>query len=185
MTSAEAPAPATIRTARPDDAPAIANAQVRSWQWAYRGLISDAYLAHFAAGEPERSDLTRGRIARPEPGYRWWVAERAGKVVGFATTGPSRDADAAQATGEVLALYLAPEATGMGIGRLLFAVIVADLRHQGYRAATLWVLEGNARARRFYEAAGWRGDGATREEQRPGATLAEVRYRVALASDAP
>jgi hypothetical protein len=33
----------------------------------------------------------------------------------------------------------------------------------GYTAATLWVIDGNRRARRFYAAAGWSVDGATKE----------------------
>ena len=43
--------------------------------------------------------------------------------------------------------------------------------------ATLWVLRGNARARRFYEHSGWQPDGAGRVEQRFNATLDEVRYQ--------
>jgi hypothetical protein len=42
------------------------------------------------------------------------------------------------------------------------------------------VLEINARARRFYEIAGWWADGTTKTEQRSGVELREVRYRVDL-----
>ena len=38
------------------------------------------------------------------------------------------------------------------------------------------MLQGNARARRFYERAGWRPDGALQEEELDGAVLREVRY---------
>jgi hypothetical protein len=41
----------------------------------------------------------------------------------------------------------------------------------------LWVLAGNARARRFYEIAGWVADGAERTSEVFGATVSEVRYR--------
>jgi len=46
-----------------------------------------------------------------------------------------------------------------------------------YREAVLWVLEGNARARSFYQAHGWWPDGAVKTEQRGEALLNEVRYR--------
>ncbi|HEU5369692.1 MAG TPA: GNAT family N-acetyltransferase, partial [Ktedonobacterales bacterium] len=88
--------------------------------------------------------------------------------------------DAPPLTGEVRAIYLAQAAAGKGIGRALFAHAVADLRARGYQRATLWVLESNARARRFYEVAGWRPDGARKTEERPGALLREVRYAIAL-----
>ena len=45
----------------------------------------------------------------------------------------------------------------MGIGRSLFAHVTNDLIEQGFDEATLWVLDCNARARRFYEAKILRG----------------------------
>jgi ribosomal protein S18 acetylase RimI-like enzyme len=184
VTSDPADPPPTVRAALPDDAAALADIHGRAWQWAYRGLLPNDFLARFAAAREERAVARRIHIEQPGPGTRWWVAERDGVVVGFACTGPSRDEDAARRTGEVLALYLAPEAVGWGIGRMLFAHAVDDLRRQGYRQATLWVLEGNARARRFYEAAGWQPDGAAKVEEGPGATFHEVRYRAAVGEDA-
>jgi RimJ/RimL family protein N-acetyltransferase len=43
--------------------------------------------------------------------------------------------------------------------------------------AVLWVLPGNRRARRFYEAAGWVADGAERSAEVQGVVVPEVRYR--------
>jgi GNAT superfamily N-acetyltransferase len=94
--------------------------------------------------------------------------------------GPSRDGDAAAGTGEVYAIYVDPSAVGTGIGQALLARAVSGMRERGYTAATLWVLDGNTRARRFYEAAGWRPDGAPQEGERGGAAQQEVRYRIAL-----
>jgi RimJ/RimL family protein N-acetyltransferase len=41
----------------------------------------------------------------------------------------------------------------------------------------LWVLPANARARRFYERAGWTCDGTERTVDALGLTVPEVRYR--------
>ena len=90
--------------------------------------------------------------------------------------GASRDPDATPDTAEVYAIYLDPDAIGRGVGRSLFAAAVDDIVAHGASAATLWVLDTNERARRFYAAADWHPDGATRTEERPGGTLHEVRY---------
>jgi ribosomal protein S18 acetylase RimI-like enzyme len=96
--------------------------------------------------------------------------------VGFADTGPSRDADAAPDTAELSTLYLDPQVVGTGVGRALLRHAMEDLRQRGYHAARLWVLESNVRARRFYEIAGWRSDGTTKTERRSSVELCEVRY---------
>jgi L-amino acid N-acyltransferase YncA len=170
----------TIRLATPADAAVLATIHVRSWQWAYQGLVPDAYLEHLGQTLSERIEARRTQLERLPPEYRYWVAEHAGQLVGFATTRPSEEDDAAPLTAEVLALYLDPDAVGRGIGRTLFAHAVADFQQRGYREATLWVLESNGRARRFYQAAGWTPDGARKSEERPGFFLHEVRYRIRL-----
>lgn len=47
----------------------------------------------------------------------------------------------------------------------------------GYRQATLWVLDSNWRARRFYHAGGWQADGTVKTDDTRGFPLTEVRYR--------
>ena len=59
------------------------------------------------------------------------------------------------------------------------------LAQAGYRQATLWVLESNERARRFYEAAGWWPDGKVKTDCSLGFPLAEIRYRHLLNRVAP
>jgi GNAT superfamily N-acetyltransferase len=171
----------TIRRAFEADSHAIASIHVRGWQWAYRGHLPDAFLDGLTATLVQRDSAWRDIVARSSAEgvvERIWVAEVAGRVVGFASTGPSRDADAEPGTAEVYIIYLDPGRVGTGVGRALFAHATEDLRRRGFQAATLWVLEANARARRFYEAAGWRADGADKIERRPGFALHEVRYRI-------
>ena len=167
----------TIRSAAVADAPAIANLHLDSWDASYRGLIADAYIDLLLSRRAERIERWQTILAGAEDAERTWVAVRDGEVVGFCGTGRGGDAGAAAGTGEVFALYLRPDVIGMGVGRALFAHAVEDLRARGFAPLTLWVLRENERGRRFYEAAGWRPDGAEKVEERPGATMSEVRYR--------
>ena len=89
---------------------------------------------------------------------------------------PGEDPD----VGELFAIYLQPDVVERGIGKALMAKAEQFLRAEPYVEATLWVLETNERARRFYESLGWRPDGATQDEPGFGYTLHEVRYRKAL-----
>lgn len=171
------PTTVTIRQATTADARAIAKVHVYSWQWAYRGLIPDSYLDRLSIDS--RAEGHTQRLATETEG-RTWVAEQERRIAGFATTGPSRDLDAPPGTGEIGAIYLRREAASQGIGRELFAHAIQDLRQRGYQQATLWVLDSNARAHRFYEKAGWVADGTTKTEERSGALLREVRYRASL-----
>ena len=111
------------------------------------------------------------------------VAEDGGSVIGFAGYFPSRDPDADPAlTGEIGAIYLLPEAWDGGTGRRLMDAVLAALAAAGFTQATLWVLESNTRARRFYEAGGWSADGTAKLDDSRGFALSEVRYRRSLSS---
>jgi GNAT superfamily N-acetyltransferase len=172
----------SVRAALPDDAVAITALHSRAWQWAYQGQIPDDYLDGLTAELSERTARRREYLTFPRTAHRTWVAERDGRAIGFAHTGPSRDPDPPTDTAEVYAIYLDPDVVGTGVGRALFGRAIDDLRLRGYQAATLWVLASNARARRFYEAAGWQLDGATKTEDLRGFPLVEVQYRIALQS---
>lgn len=165
-----------IRRASVEDVDSICDLHLRSWQAFYRGLIPDGVLDDFAATQDDRKARWRLQIASAGPGVSTWVAVHGMTIMGFAWTNRSRDDDASPDTGEVSALYVDPDFVGRSVGRLLLAHAVRDLAEQGYGRATLWVLESNTRARRFYEIAGWRPDGAAKTEVRPGGQLHEVRY---------
>ncbi len=65
------------------------------------------------------------------------------------------------------AVYVSPEAWGTGLADVLHDAALAELRSRGVDRARLWVLEGNVRARRFYERRGWRADGTSRVVEFP------------------
>ena len=105
-----------------------------------------------------------------------FVAEAEG-IVGFVSTGDSRDADA---EAELYAIYVLPRAWGTEAGSALLRAGVRAMRDRGTGDAVLWVLEDNPRARRFYEREGWALDGEHKEDDYLGLRVREVRYRIAL-----
>jgi ribosomal protein S18 acetylase RimI-like enzyme len=176
-----------LREARRGDELRVAELHVRSWREAYGALMPAEFLAaldprdragryRFEAekgpttllavlaegtasegGDGGDPSLTNSEVrpgSPPSPG---------GALVGFVTFGESRDDDAA-GLGEVYALYVDPGCLRGGVGRLLMAEARQRLAAKGFREAILWVLQGNDRARSFYEGEGWSPDGATREE---------------------
>ena len=161
------------RDATVDDADAVALVHVHGWQWGYRGLLPDAYLDGLSA--ERRAEQWRSWLL--EPGStRTRLAEEDGACVGFGVSGPSRDPGADDDTGEVYAIYVEEEVAGTGVGTELLRSAVAWLTERGFARATLWVLEGNARARRFYEREGWALDGSSKSEPREDFTMNEDRY---------
>ena len=109
------------------------------------------------------------------------VADAGGRVPGFVSYGPARDDDTdSRRTGEIYAIYLVPAAWDEGIGRQLMAAALDRLGKSGFDQVILWVLDSNARARRFYEAGGWRADGAEKRDEGFGVPMTEVRYRRSL-----
>jgi ribosomal protein S18 acetylase RimI-like enzyme len=171
-------APRLIRPLRSEDAGALGAVHVRAWQTAYRGLLPDEYLANLKAAE--RAAQWAEALARgPRPRVARLGAEVDGRVVGFIAVGAAAG-DTASSTGEVYALNVDPGHWGRGIGRTLLDAGVDHLRESGFTEAILWVLPGNARARRFYEAAGWRHDGADRRLNVLGVDVDETRYRRVL-----
>ncbi len=171
-------AAATIRAAKPDDARPVAEVHVASWRHAYRDVLPDDYLERLSVDEREAMWL--GAFADPDTKNGAFVAEEGGRVVGFASFGPSRDEDAPDGTGEVPAIYVEPSVMGRGVGRELLEEATAELRLAGFTRATLWVLEANERARRFYEHEGWAWDGAVSTHMFDCANEPVVRYAVDL-----
>jgi GNAT superfamily N-acetyltransferase len=171
-----------IRLATVGDSRAIAEIHVLGWRAAYRGIVPDIVLEGLSIDA--RAAQWRGRLDDAVANERRvWVIEVDRHVQGFAVTARTRDEDEdAALTSELMALYLHPDAWGIGLGRDLVVHALADVRTRGWREASLWVLESNARARRFYEKAGFAVDGARKSVAQGDKLLIEVRYRLVLAA---
>ena len=165
----------SIRRAGLPDAKGIAIVHVTAWQAAYRGLLPDDALDRLSidVGEKhwlERISRTAGHIL---------VAEQEGHIVGFVACGSSQDEDAVPArVGEEYVIYVHPEQWRQGHGAALMGEAAECLREDGFEEITVWVLKGNQGAIAFYEAAGFRADGASKVERRAdGLEMPVVRYR--------
>ncbi|HSH58975.1 MAG TPA: GNAT family N-acetyltransferase [Acidimicrobiales bacterium] len=139
--------------------------------------MPDEYLDGLSA-EQRATSWAQGLASPAAPNQARLVVEAGdGEVVGFVVTGPSRSGESA---GEVQVLNVHPAHWGRGMGRLLLAAAESELRAADFAVAVLWVVEGNVRARRFYESAGWHPDGGSKVDDRFGTGVVEVRYRIEL-----
>lgn len=109
-----------------------------------------------------------GSVAQDAGGAVAAAGTQPAKVVGYASYGPERTLPGVARTAgsgpesgpdrraELYALYVAPGWWSTGTGRALMGRVLGETRREGYPQITVWVLEQNARARRFYERAGFR-----------------------------
>lgn len=155
------------------DVPAVAEIRVRGWQEAYAGIVPRSYLDAMSTEETARG--TRERLADPAGTTTDLVAVTDdGEILGWAAHGPNPDAGWA-----LHALYVRPDRIGIGVGRALLAAV-----HEAVdpgAGVELWVLRDNARARHFYELAGYAPDGGEEQEDYDGVPVTELRYRRAPA----
>ncbi len=169
-----------IRSAGPEDAGEIGLIHVLGWQNSYRHIVPAEILDAFDPAERAR-DFREFMEEHPSKLMKAWLAEDGGEAVGFAVTAPAQDEDLDPVeVGELLWIYLLPDTQGKGYGRQLFDHAIGYLCMQDFKEGVLWTFEENARARRFYEKAGWGWDGTLRERERPGYVLRDVRYRKSL-----
>ncbi len=166
-----------IRAARIEDSWSIAETQVEAWRHTYVGQIPAEYLASLSV--PVREAAWRELFG--DANHCILVAEESGVTQGFVSLGPSRDEDAEpESTGEVYAIYLRPGHQGRGLGSGLWREAMKVFKERGLSAITVWVLDSNSTARKFYESRGCFLDGAIKGGSIRGKGLVEVRYRYDL-----
>ncbi|MEU4133413.1 GNAT family N-acetyltransferase [Streptomyces wuyuanensis] len=169
------PARILVREMADADCEAVAAVRVDGWRYAYAGLMPRSYLD--ALDVAEDAGRRRAHLAAAGgAGVVHLVAEHDGEVAGWGCYGPYREQGATTADGEVYALYVRPERIGTGVGRALMDALLAQAEADGRPALLLWVLKENARARRFYEKAGFLPDGAEEPFEVAGVPVPEVRY---------
>jgi GNAT superfamily N-acetyltransferase len=140
----------SFRTARREDAQAVAELHADSWQRHYRGAYSDAFLD----GEPSGylTHLWTDRLTTPPPQAHTILAEHDGELVGLAHTLLDHDPTWGALVDN---LHVTHRLKGQGIGTQLLALTARAVRDRSSSSGLyLWVLEQNATAQAFYTARG-------------------------------
>lgn len=142
-----------IRRATNADVLPMAKVHIVSWRETYPGLLPDRMLAHLSIANEairwqrmfDRAPVSRSALA--------FVAEQEGSILGYGTCHEQRTEVLHDRgfTGEVSELYVLRGAQGQGLGSGLMKAMAFALLNRGHHAMSLWVLEENSRARRFYE----------------------------------
>lgn len=131
----------TLRRATPEDAPAVAEIWHLGWRDGHLGNVPVELIA-----------------ARHEGSFRRRAAQRVGEatvavidrqIAGFIMV----------VGNEVEQVYVAATHRGAGVADVLLAEAERRIKDAGHKSAWLAVVEGNARARRFYERSGWSDSG--------------------------
>lgn len=171
-------AEALVRSPEITDAQQIARTKNDSWRVGYRGLLPDSILDGLDDALSTTQWVQWLRDGYEDAGLRAEIrvtTDAARQVVGVSVFGADRDLPDDANRGELWVLYVAPPHWGCGYGYALLRDAEEALATTGRRDLALWVLEGNDRARRFYERAGWRDDDGMKLFGDSG--LYEVRYR--------
>ena len=98
--------------------------------------------ASYELEPPSRGEMEARFTALAQGGYPYVVAETIGKVVGYAYAGPFRPRPAYRFIVEN-SIYVAPEAKGRGIGRLLLERLVVDSAALGFRQMIAVIGDGS------------------------------------------
>ena len=141
-----------IRSATVDDAQAI--------QAIYAPIVTDTVISF--EDVPPSVDEMAARIAATLQSHPYLVAERDGRVVGYAYAGSHRSRAAYRRSVDVSA-YVADDARRAGIGGTLYRHLLADLQERGYHAAFAGIALPNAASVALHEAVGFRPVGIYRE----------------------
>ena len=145
-----------ILKATQDDIPDIAALHIGGWKAAYGGLVDQGYLDSLSV--EKRTEDWQGWMAAGESDTL--IAEKDGKAVGFITTGRTKTPPPGSSiirplySAEIYALYLDPSVWRQGVGTALLKQAARDLKDQKHSSLCLWVLDGNGRAKGFYEKMG-------------------------------
>jgi ribosomal protein S18 acetylase RimI-like enzyme len=132
----------TLRGLRPDDRGAIA------------GILESSGAFHASEVAIGLELVDESLNPGPSTDYAWFLAERAGRVVGFACYGP---VPLTEGTFDLYWIAVHPEAQGTGVASKLDDAVVKAIRNTGGR----WLLAETsstgpyAAARAFYERRGY------------------------------
>ena len=142
-----------VRTAEPTDAQAIEAVAAAAWERDYPDLLSREH-----PGEAARDWYDPARIRRDaeDPTHVLLLAEEDDCVVGFVHGfAPEDDDEATADTGDILRVYVRPDARGGGVGSALVDAAREEMHDRGYTRLKAMALAENETAHGFFEACGF------------------------------
>jgi phosphinothricin acetyltransferase len=127
--------------------------------------IAAIYRPHVEKGrisfEEEAPDAAEMARRMESPLHPWLVAEEERRVIGYASSSPYHRRPAYRWTVET-SIYLAPEAQGRGLGRLLLSSLIELLTRRGYVTAIAAVALPNAPSIALHQGLGFERAGTYR-----------------------
>lgn len=134
----------TVRRMTIEDAEAVTDVLIDSWQTAYRGIVSDDCLDNLNRAElierrkRQYKDYIVAVVDDRVAGYCWYINDN------------SFSDDLSDIDCEIVALYVRPELERHGIGSRMLSYAADDLKDQGRTRMVIWCLKDNHRGRQFY-----------------------------------
>ena len=125
----------------------------------YAPYVTDAATS-FEETAPDAAELER-RIAAVTAAYPWLVAERDGAVAGFAYGSRHRERAGYRWSCDV-AVYVAGEHCGAGVGSALYGALLPELRERGLHVACAGIALPNAASVALHERFGFQPVGVYR-----------------------
>jgi GNAT superfamily N-acetyltransferase len=145
----------TVRTATISDAQTLGDVFVRSARFAYAETGSPQYLA--SLDPAQQSERYETLIPQQKHGhYRILIAEDNAVPTGLAELERSPNDPN---WGLLQRLFFVPESLGKGLGPIVHAAVIDELRAWGCTHARLTYVQGTTRARPFYIKHGWQETG--------------------------
>ena len=123
-----------------------------------RGLREhpEAFTSSYEEDVQKPVEVTEARLASARQSF--WGAFRGKELCG--AVGMEREGRAkVRHRAKVVGMYVAPEATGQGVGAQLLQALLAQARAEGLQSLVLTVTDSNDGARRLYERCGFRSFG--------------------------
>lgn len=126
----------------------------------YAPFVEQSWVS-FETEAPDAAEMAR-RIADYGASHSWLVAERDGLILGYAYASPHR-VRSAYATSADIAIYIASQAQGQGVGRMLYTALFDRLRAKSIHAVFAGIALPNAASIALHEAMGMVPVGIYRE----------------------
>ena len=141
-----------IRKATKADICGLSEVHLQCWQESYPGIIPTDILNNL---ELEKYIESWKAAFENNSQTSVFVAVQGKSIVGLAASGQQRDENLhVRYPGEFYAVYVLKNSQRNKVGLHLMDAMCKDLINKQLSAATLWVLEDNLNARKFYEKMG-------------------------------